>query len=463
MSPGQTPPHALDRAFRLLAEGRADDDGARLAEAAWLLSQAPQSPEIARARAEAEWLLSRFTGDRARMTGAAEAFLALAPECRAAINTVLVQADLDAGDIPAATRRLGRQGCPKGWRWSIGRRLPPEWDRSQPPKVRTERNGILLAGKRDWFLIRNDNALVIDGLVNANPAAGQYVLCTARNGLTALCTPRPQLDFGRAPHVLIGSSGNYYHWLFDHLPRVAQARRHPELADLPLVVGAHLARFERETLGLLGIPDSQLVGLPDATAIRFGRLHIPDLGTVDRNPHPQTIAWLRETFLPQSPNTGRRLWLTRQDATLRRMVNEDEILAALVPLGFERLSLGDLSVPAQAAAFAEADIICGPHGAAFANLVFCRPGTAVVEIMPGRAGHLGFYPEIAAALGLRHLRLAAEPRPTPQQLATETVQNFDMAAAVGDVIAALGQVFPIARLPPESIWAPPIPAKGKAL
>ena len=49
-------------------------------------------------------------------------------------------------------------------------------------------------------------------------------------------------------------------------------------------------------------------------------------------------------------------------------------------LGFIMVELETLSVNAQARLFSSAEIIVGAHGAGFANLTFCQPGTIVIEI-----------------------------------------------------------------------------------
>lgn len=61
---------------------------------------------------------------------------------------------------------------------------------------------------------------------------------------------------------------------------------------------------------------------------------------------------------------------------------------------------GDLSPQRISDLFSSAYAIVGPHGGAFANMVFCRPGTLVVEIADPTAwsGYWG----VAHALGLRH-------------------------------------------------------------
>src|SRR5205823_4103252 len=65
----------------------------------------------------------------------------------------------------------------------------------------------------------------------------------------------------------------------------------------------------------------------------------------------------------------------------RQVLNEDDVLAVVESAGFEALFLEGRAVREQAALFAGADVVVAPHGAALANLVFCRPGTAVVELM----------------------------------------------------------------------------------
>lgn len=79
---------------------------------------------------------------------------------------------------------------------------------------------------------------------------------------------------------------------------------------------------------------------------------------------------------------GKKLYISRGDATLRRVKNEKEVLALLEPLGFEGQMISHLPFPEQAALFASADVIVAPHGAALANLMFCRPGTQVLEVFP---------------------------------------------------------------------------------
>ena len=61
--------------------------------------------------------------------------------------------------------------------------------------------------------------------------------------------------------------------------------------------------------------------------------------------------------------------------------------------------------------FACADIIVATHGAALANLVFCRPGTVVIELMGTNTANT-IFAELAWRRGLDyHLIMGTEPAP----------------------------------------------------
>ena len=93
----------------------------------------------------------------------------------------------------------------------------------------------------------------------------------------------------------------------------------------------------------------------------------------------------------------------------RRLVNEQQVLAALYELGrhtdrqvvvFDELASPSFNTTLEL--FYRADVIVGAHGAAMANVLFSRPGTTLIEIhCKGRQTHLCFR-MMALRLGLRY-------------------------------------------------------------
>ena len=64
------------------------------------------------------------------------------------------------------------------------------------------------------------------------------------------------------------------------------------------------------------------------------------------------------------------------------MVEQDIIEGVVSQQGFEIVHLEDMPIVAQMELFGNADYIVAAHGAGLANLLFCAPGTRVLELTP---------------------------------------------------------------------------------
>lgn len=197
-----------------------------------------------------------------------------------------------------------------------------------------------------------------------------------------------------------GSSANYYHFLTDVLPRwgILQESLPGTLPDAVFVNTA--TRYQRELLALAGIGSvhssrRRLVGaIGDVpvveparhTSVRASCLLVPCLPNPDLMAPRWTTDWLR-AHLPARTAAGRprRLYVTRGSRrNTRRLANEPALWPILERRGFERLDPGTLSVQEQIDAFASAEVVVAPHGAALANLVFAPRGVRVLELFAPR-------------------------------------------------------------------------------
>ncbi len=83
------------------------------------------------------------------------------------------------------------------------------------------------------------------------------------------------------------------------------------------------------------------------------------------------------------------------------MKNETQLREVLKEFGFEILSDISRTVDRQIRLFAEAQVVVGPHGAGFTNLLWCQPGTKVMEFF--YAGYTPpFFYYIGQLLGLEY-------------------------------------------------------------
>lgn len=78
----------------------------------------------------------------------------------------------------------------------------------------------------------------------------------------------------------------------------------------------------------------------------------------------------------------RRIYVSRGDASVRRVLNEDEVMATLERYGFECLNFSDKSMDFQFQTFAQSSFVIGPHGAGLSNIMFCPEHAKVIEIVP---------------------------------------------------------------------------------
>lgn len=193
------------------------------------------------------------------------------------------------------------------------------------------------------------------------------------------------------PYVSLVSrwADNYAHWLLEVLPRLWYRDAYPELCGLPILVPALTRPFQRETLEALGVA-GQCVPYADAF-VRFERLYFPTF-IAPGGYAPRQVRWLRDTLgaafgvLP-AERPGRRLFVSRQNARGRHLLNYDAVEQHLQARGFETVLLETLSVREQVAMFAEAAVVVAPHGAGIANLVFLPEGSAFVELQPRSVSH----------------------------------------------------------------------------
>lgn len=100
--------------------------------------------------------------------------------------------------------------------------------------------------------------------------------------------------------------------------------------------------------------------------------------------------------------TANKLYLHRGKSVKRPLYHEEYLELKLRQRGFNIIDPANLPLSECIAMFAKADLVVAPHGAALTNLVFARPGTKVLELLPGSIEKYGHYALMCAALGFFH-------------------------------------------------------------
>lgn len=210
---------------------------------------------------------------------------------------------------------------------------------------------------------------------------------------------------GDAPALLLAraGSGNYGHWLVEHLgallllrdaapdlaPRLLVQDRQEEAIWPVLQDGARLAGFD---------PAALLPVNPRGVAVQDLWMFSP-ASAHPHMKHPAVIEALAG-LAPRRPPTE-RLFIRRTSTTKRVLHNLDAVEAAAARLGFRTIEPGRMSFAQQIEAFAGARIVAGVSGADMTNIAFMPRGGDVVCLLPA-AGRNFFFWDLCCLRGHRY-------------------------------------------------------------
>lgn len=177
----------------------------------------------------------------------------------------------------------------------------------------------------------------------------------------------------------------YFHWMYDVLPRLGLLEKAGySLAEIDyFVIPMRAAEFHFETLEVLGIDGSRLISSAKNRHVSADRVLAPSLTRPAWAIPTWVVEYLREAFRPSKP-TGEdfptRIYIIRKATDHGMVEGEDRLTARLREYGFVPLAMEDFSLREKAWLLSRAEAILGPSGAGLSNIVFCHPGTKVIEI-----------------------------------------------------------------------------------
>ncbi len=201
---------------------------------------------------------------------------------------------------------------------------------------------------------------------------------------------------------------NHSHWLTAHVPKLVLLK---ELGRLDgLVLPDRRTPAMLRTLELLGIDADRVPVIASNRPVSVARLTTPVGDRFD----PRLLARARDAIATgmgtdpgaAAPGDGARLWISRERSSGRRLLEESALVPRLRAAGIERVFLEELDFDAQWRLMRSAGTVIAPHGAGLTNMLFCKPGTRIVEIADPLYPNPNFY-AMAAALGHSWRRVEA--------------------------------------------------------
>jgi capsular polysaccharide biosynthesis protein len=176
---------------------------------------------------------------------------------------------------------------------------------------------------------------------------------------------------------------NYFHWLFDVVAKMAVIEH--EAVRFDAVYVDQSQPFQVQSLVRLGIDPGKVIECNAAPLIHATSL----VAVANEHAFPRPPAWACRYLATRLGGNAvcvgsQRLYVSRADAGSRRVLNETAVMALLEGFGFRCVTLSSMSLDEQIAAFQSCEIVVGAHGAGLSNIVFCRPGTKILELSAPR-------------------------------------------------------------------------------
>lgn len=232
----------------------------------------------------------------------------------------------------------------------------------------------------------------------------------------ALARPAPRTELlDKGLLISGGSEVNYYHWVLEILSQLQFLDELPgEYDGYPVLISAHSQNIPAikaliEAIGIsrpvVFLQSVVSYCVTDLLLISAPNNCIPNFKGTARSlaeysfARPESIQFLRDKALPLAADIARdtlpkQVFLGRKG--FLRPYNQAEILAHLEPLGFVCVYMEEQDIQHQVAIMANADIIIGPTGAAWTNIIFATKGARALCWMTEEAGAISFFSNLAA-------------------------------------------------------------------
>ena len=197
--------------------------------------------------------------------------------------------------------------------------------------------------------------------------------------------------------AVLSSSGQqcYYHWLLQIIPRL-KILKESQLPYDKIYVHANNFKYHWQkdalytVMDYLDIARDMLLCVEHDTPVEADTLLVPSVPWIPSKakfPRAWYKQFFHDAFVQQKEKSPAHIFISRSKAQYRHISNETALMNLLNTKGFTSYCLEDLSISEQAHIFNNAKVIIGPHGAGWTNLIFCKPGTNIIEIDHGLKGN----------------------------------------------------------------------------
>ena len=221
-------------------------------------------------------------------------------------------------------------------------------------------------------------------------------------------------------------STGYFHWLADALTRLFVVG--DRVRDLLLILPAKYRRFEFVESSLKAFDVTNIDFIDHNEVLECRTLLVPSHTAPSGHFNDEAIRGVRNVLLTAYGTTDgdERLYITRSNATRRRILNEDEITPILNRFNFKTVIAEELSFEEQVRTCSRARYIVSNHGAGLTNMLFMKDGGSVLELRHESDCINNCYFTLSSALDLNYFYQTCAPQdPTADPHDADVVVDTD--------------------------------------
>ncbi len=177
---------------------------------------------------------------------------------------------------------------------------------------------------------------------------------------------------------VLGSSAanNYYSNLLQFLPRIFFIKNN----NIKIAIHRNSSNKFRDFIKI--ILDNKNINFSfvylDDGFYNFSNSEIPQFLSLN-----ESIKLLKNLIIANNAKLeDKKIYVTREDSTYRRIINEADIMPILRSKGYKVINPQLYNIDEQIRIFSQADKIIAPHGSNLSNIIFCKRGTEIYEIGP---------------------------------------------------------------------------------
>jgi len=224
--------------------------------------------------------------------------------------------------------------------------------------------------------------------------------------LLSLLRLRSLKKLDTAYYVTNSNSKNFFHWFLDVLQKLEfMERNYRDTAESAVVIipSSHQADFMVSSIAAFDFRFFQQDN--DQLLLVKNLLVVPNLAPTG-NYRKEVVLNLRKRlrnyFLSELNESMqvKRVYITRKNATKRKIINEDDLLPKLREFGFKVIDMDALSFKQQIQVMLGAEMLVSLHGAGLTHMLWMKDRGKVLEIRASGDCHNNCYFTLASDLEL---------------------------------------------------------------